>query len=138
MYVVGWTLIISGSVKDICMFLHCLFGLKFLSHFAQKHKKYSRQYKTHISSNASISSLCSVESKSNLHCITPWHVAIMEAVILKAMNIFDNEDKSKLEQDKLVQNIIVCWRSQEVSSVKEILPFSHKYFDTLEWLTLCM
>ena len=28
----------------------------------------------------------------------------MEAVILKAINIFDNEDKSKLEQDKLVQS----------------------------------
>ena len=62
----------------------------------------------------------------------------MEAVMLKDMTTLDNEDKIQREQDKLAQNMRVCQRSLEVNSVKEILPYSHKYFDILELLTLCV
>ena len=62
----------------------------------------------------------------------------MKAVILKDMTTLDNEDKMERDQEKLAQSMIVCPRSPEVNSVKEILPFSHKYFDTLGLLTLCV
>ena len=45
----------------------------------------------------------------------------MEAVIFKDMITLDNEDQMDREQDKLAQNLIVCPRSLEVNSVKEIM-----------------
>ena len=50
----------------------------------------------------------------------------MEAVMFKDMITLDNEDQTDCEQDKLAQNLIVCPRSLEVNSVKEIMSFSHK------------
>ena len=34
--------------------------------------------------------------------------------------------------------MIACFRSLYVNSVKEILPFSHKYFDTKKLMTFCL
>ena len=50
----------------------------------------------------------------------------MEAVMFKDMITLDNEDQTDCEQDKLAQNLIVCPRSLEVNSVKEIMSVSHK------------
>ena len=46
--------------------------------------------------------------------------------MFKDMITLDNEDQTDCEQDKLAQNLIVCPRSLEVNSVKEIMSFSHK------------
>ena len=62
----------------------------------------------------------------------------MEVVMLKAMTTLDNEYKIYCEKDKLAKNMIACFRSLYVNSVKEILPFSHKYFDTKELMTFCV
>ena len=42
----------------------------------------------------------------------------------------ENEDKIESEQGQLARNMIACLRSLYVNSLKEILPFSHNYFDT--------
>ena len=47
----------------------------------------------------------------------------------------ENEDKIESEQGQLARNMIACLRSLYVNSLKETLPFSHKYFDTKELLT---
>ena len=65
-------------------------------------------------------------------------VVFCQYVILKDMTKLKNEDKMGCEQKKLNQNMIVCWKSLEASSIKEILPLSHKYLDTQEMLTLCV
>ena len=62
----------------------------------------------------------------------------MKAMILKDMNKIDSEDKMERDQDKLAENINVVGRSLEVNTVKDILSYSHKYFDTMELLTLCV
>ena len=73
--------------------------------------------------------------KFSFSLLTPRHFDSMEAVLLKDMTTLDNEDKIEREHDKLAQNMIVCPRSLYVDSVKEILTFSQKHFDTLEFLT---
>ena len=60
----------------------------------------------------------------------------------------ENEDKIESEQGqlaknmiaclRLAKNMIACLRSLYVNSLKEILPFSHDYFDTKELLTFCV
>ena len=50
----------------------------------------------------------------------------MEAVMFKDMITLDNKDETDREQDQLAQNLIVCPRSLEVNSVKEMMSFSHK------------
>ena len=59
----------------------------------------------------------------------------METVMPEDMNTLEDEDKIEREQDQLAQNMFAYRKSLGVNSVKEILLFSHKYFDTLELLT---
>ena len=48
--------------------------------------------------------------------------------MLKDMTTLEDEAKIEREQGKLARNMIACLRSLNVTSVKEILPFSQKIF----------
>ena len=108
------------------MFLHCFFRFKISLTLFTKHEKLSGQYKsTFLQIVLFIIMLRSIKFLFALS--TAWHFTIME-----------NEDKIESEQGQLARNMIACLRSLYVNSLKEILPFSHNYFDTKELLTFCV
>ena len=127
-------MIISDSVfmksRHPCLGFVCFFtvfsGLKFLSHFSQSMRNsLDSTNQRFLQIVLFIIMLRSIKFLFALS--TPWHFTIME-----------NEDKIESEQGQLARNMIACLRSLYVNSLKEILPFSHNYFDTKELLTFCV